>query len=87
MLRCHVLFVTRGSSDCPPLASKMTRPRKTRSLTGFGPDASCRAEFEGITIFLSPAHLLTPIFFYPLPLKKVQRSRHSSSFLHIAKLF
>lgn len=49
MLRCHVLFATRGSSDCPSLASKMTRSRKTRSLTAFGPDASCTAEFEGIT--------------------------------------
>lgn len=87
MLRCHVLFVTRGSSDCPSLASKMTRSRKTRRLTAFGPDASCTAEFEGITLFLSPAHLLTLIFFYSLLLEKAQRSRHSSSFLHIAKPF
>lgn len=63
-----MLFVTRGSSGCPSLASKMKRPRKTRSLTGFGPDARCRAEFEGITLL--PAHLLTLIFLYSLLLKK-----------------
>lgn len=80
MLRCHVLFVTRGSSDCPSPAWKMTRPRKTRTLTGLGPDASCRQEFEGTTFPLLPAHLLNLLLSYSLLLQKVERSRPFSLF-------
>lgn len=87
MLRCHVLFVTRGSSDCPSPASKMMRLRKTRVLTGCGSDASCRAEFEGITFPLSPARLLTLLLSHPLLLEKAIRSGHFSPFLYIAKTF
>lgn len=85
MLRCHVLFVTRGSSDCPSPASKMTRPRKTRTLTGFGPDASHRAEFKGITFPLSPGHLLTLLLSRRPLLEKVKRGRRFCPFLPIAK--
>lgn len=85
MLRCHVLFVTRGSSGCPSPACKMTRSRKTRTFRDFGPSASCRAEVKEQ---LFPFYLLIfdPYFSFTLLfLEKVKESRYFSPFLYTAK--
>lgn len=86
MLRWHVLFVTHGSSDCPSPACKMMKPKKTRTLTGFGPDVSCRPQFEGINFPLSPADLLTLLFSHPPLLEKAKRSWPFSPFLQLPNL-
>jgi len=85
MLRCHVLFATRGSCGCPSPAGKMMRSRKTRTFRDFGPNASCRAEVKEQ---LFPFYLLifNPYFSFTLLfLEKVKESRYFPPFLHAAK--